>query len=175
MKAPPPKEAHNESEGHPSSARAKEAGRRYRNNPAPSHWLSRERAGDRETVRSTEKEMEVEKELPSLLLSSTVPAVNSCSSNGESDVEALLAKLRAFRAMCCWEISWEITLVKTFVPTESKAETNSGDAARGLGQRRVVVAPSVALVTLELAAYAVFAFNMCFIVELQYRASCGRT
>ncbi|XP_033972815.1 protein diaphanous homolog 3-like isoform X1 [Trematomus bernacchii] len=95
MKAPPPKEAHNDSEGHPSSARAKEAGRRYRNNPAPSHWLSRERAGDRETVRSTEKEMEVEKELPSLLLSSTVPAVNSCSSNGESDVEALLAKLRA--------------------------------------------------------------------------------
>ncbi|KAK5874149.1 hypothetical protein PBY51_019122 [Eleginops maclovinus] len=95
IKAPPPKEDHNESDGHPSSARAKESGRRYRNNPAQSHWLDRERVVDRETVKKTEKEMEVVKEPPSRKLSSTDAAVNSCSTNGESDVEALLAKLRA--------------------------------------------------------------------------------
>ncbi|XP_044051300.1 protein diaphanous homolog 3-like [Siniperca chuatsi] len=90
VKAPPAKEAHNESEGHPSAARARascsESSRSYR--------LDRERAVERETVKN-EKEMEVEAEPPAFQPSSTGAAVNSCSTNGESDVEALLAKLRA--------------------------------------------------------------------------------
>ncbi|XP_059208190.1 protein diaphanous homolog 3-like [Centropristis striata] len=100
VKAPPAKEAHNESEGHPSAARAKaaacsEPGRRYRNAPGHSHWLDRERVVERETVKPTEKEMEVEARPPAFQPSSTGAAVSSCSTNGESDVEALLAKLRA--------------------------------------------------------------------------------
>lgn len=100
MKAPPTKEAHNESEGHPSAARTKaaacsESGRRYRNTPSHSHWLDRERVVERETVKLTENKMEVEAEPPAFQPSSTAAAVSSCSSNGESDLEALLAKLRA--------------------------------------------------------------------------------
>ncbi|XP_028433012.1 protein diaphanous homolog 3 isoform X4 [Perca flavescens] len=100
VKAPPAKEAHNESEGHPSAARAKtaacsESGRRYRNTPSHSHWLDRERVVERETVKLTENKMEVEAEPPAFQPSSTAAAVSSCSSNGESDLEALLAKLRA--------------------------------------------------------------------------------
>ncbi|XP_035507918.1 protein diaphanous homolog 3-like [Morone saxatilis] len=100
VKAPPAKEAHNESEGHPSAARSKaaactESGRRYRNPPGHSYWLDRERVVEREMVKPTEKEMEVEAEPPAFQPTSTGAAVSSCSTNGESDVEALLAKLRA--------------------------------------------------------------------------------
>ncbi|XP_029282034.1 protein diaphanous homolog 3-like isoform X2 [Cottoperca gobio] len=99
-KALPAKEAHNEFEGHPSAARAKaaagsEPGRRYRNTPGHSQWLNRERVFEREKVKPTEKEMEVETDPPAFQPSSTANAVSSCSTNGESDVEALLAKLRA--------------------------------------------------------------------------------
>ncbi|KAI3377530.1 hypothetical protein L3Q82_008697 [Scortum barcoo] len=100
VKATPAKEAHNESEGHPSAARAKaascsESGRRYRNTPGHSYWLDRERVVDREMVRPTEKEREVEAEPSAIQPSSTDATVSSCTTNGESDVEALLAKLRA--------------------------------------------------------------------------------
>lgn len=100
MKAPPAKEARNESEDHPSAARAKaaacsESGRRYRNAPGHSYWLDRERVVEREMVKPTGKEMEVEAEHPAFHPSTTGAAVSSCSTNGESDVEALLAKLRA--------------------------------------------------------------------------------
>ncbi|XP_037607789.1 protein diaphanous homolog 3-like isoform X2 [Sebastes umbrosus] len=100
VKAAPAKEAHNESEGHPSAARAKaaacsESGRRYRNAPGQSHWLDRERVVERETIKPTEKMTEVEAELPASQPSSTGAAVSSCSTNGESDLEALLARLRA--------------------------------------------------------------------------------
>ncbi len=104
MKAPPAKEAHNESEGHPSAARAKavaclESGRRYRNTPGHSYLLDRERVVEREAVKLTEKQREVEAEppsfQPSFQPSSTGAAVSSCTTNGDSDVEALLAKLRA--------------------------------------------------------------------------------
>ncbi|XP_045889201.1 protein diaphanous homolog 3-like [Micropterus dolomieu] len=100
VKAPPAKEARNESEDHPSAARAKaaacsESGRRYRNAPGHSYWLDRERVVEREMVKPTGKEMEVEAEHPAFHPSTTGAAVSSCSTNGESDVEALLAKLRA--------------------------------------------------------------------------------
>ena len=100
MKAPPAKEALNESEGHPSAGRSKvaacsESGRRYRNPPGHSCWLDRERVVEREAVRPTEKEVEVEAEPPAFQPTSTVAAVSSYSTNGEADVEALLAKLRA--------------------------------------------------------------------------------
>ncbi|CAK6965931.1 protein diaphanous homolog 3-like [Scomber scombrus] len=101
VKAPPAKEAHNESEGHPSAtARAKaapcpESGRRYRNYPGHSYGLERERVVDREMVKPTVKEMGIEAEPPAFQPSSTGATVSSCSTNGESDVEALLAKLRA--------------------------------------------------------------------------------
>ncbi|XP_076586660.1 protein diaphanous homolog 3-like [Chaetodon auriga] len=92
VKAPPAKEAHNESEGHASAAQSKaaacsESGHRYRNPRGNSYWLDRERVVEREMVKPTEKAMEVDAEPPA--------AVSSCSTNGESDVEALLAKLRA--------------------------------------------------------------------------------
>ncbi|XP_034536454.1 protein diaphanous homolog 3-like isoform X1 [Notolabrus celidotus] len=93
VKAHAGKETHNESEGHPSAARDKasagsESGRRYRNNAANSCWMDRERVVERELLRSAEREVvEVEAE-PST-------AAVSCGTNGESDVEALLAKLRA--------------------------------------------------------------------------------
>ncbi|XP_027137336.1 protein diaphanous homolog 3 isoform X3 [Larimichthys crocea] len=100
VKAPPAKETHNESESHPSAARSKaavclESGRRYRNPPGHSHWLDRERVVERQAVKPTEKEMEVEAEPPTFQTTSTGAVVSSCSTNGESDVEALLAKLRA--------------------------------------------------------------------------------
>ncbi|XP_034723820.1 protein diaphanous homolog 3-like isoform X3 [Etheostoma cragini] len=102
VKASPAKEPRNESECHPSAARAKaaacsEPGRRYRNTPSHSHWLDRERVVERETVKLTENKMGVEAEPPAFQHSSTATAaaVSSCSSNGESDLETLLAKLRA--------------------------------------------------------------------------------
>lgn len=100
MKAPHANEAHNEPEGHPSAARSKvaacsESGRRYRIPPGHSSWLDRERVIERETVKVAEKKMEVEADPPAFQLTSIGAAVSSCSTNGESDVEALLAKLRA--------------------------------------------------------------------------------
>lgn len=100
VKASHANEAHNEPEGHPSAARSKvavcsESGRRYRNPPGHSSWLDRERVIEKETVRVAEKKMEIETEPPAFQVTSSGAAVSSCSTNGESDVEALLAKLRA--------------------------------------------------------------------------------
>lgn len=100
MKAPSAWEAHNESESHPSAARAKaavgsESGRGYRNVAGHGYGLDRERVLER--VKATEKEMEVgtgSAGTPAFQ-SSFSPTVSSCGTNGESDVEALLAKLRA--------------------------------------------------------------------------------
>ncbi|XP_041847658.1 protein diaphanous homolog 3-like isoform X2 [Melanotaenia boesemani] len=99
-KAPPAKEARNESEGHPSAARIKasassESGRRNRNAPGHVYGLDRERVVEREMVRVMEKETDVDEEAPAFQPSSSGPAVSSCDANGEADVEALLAKLRA--------------------------------------------------------------------------------
>lgn len=93
-------EAHNEPGGLPSAARSKvavssESGRRYRNPLDQSSWLDRERVTERETVKAAKKEMEVEADPLAFQLTSIDAAVSSCSTNGESDVEALLAKLRA--------------------------------------------------------------------------------
>ncbi|XP_044208402.1 protein diaphanous homolog 3-like isoform X2 [Thunnus albacares] len=101
VKAPPANEAHNESEGYPSAtARAKasaclESGRRYRNTPGHSYGQDRERVVERETVKPTAKEIGFEAEPPAFQPPSAGATVSSCSTNGESDVEALLAKLRA--------------------------------------------------------------------------------
>ncbi|XP_068435700.1 protein diaphanous homolog 3-like isoform X2 [Clinocottus analis] len=100
VKAPPAKEAHNESEGHPSASRTKaaacsESGRKYKNTPGLSHWLDRERVVERETARPLEKEKEVEAEPPAFRPPPAGVAVSERSTNGESDLEALLAKLRA--------------------------------------------------------------------------------
>ncbi|XP_031702229.1 protein diaphanous homolog 3 [Anarrhichthys ocellatus] len=100
VKAPPAKEAHNESEGHPSAARAKaaacsESSRRYKNTPGHSRWLDRERVVERETVKPPEKEMQLEAEPPAFQTSSAGAAFSDCSTKGESDLEALLARLRA--------------------------------------------------------------------------------
>ncbi|XP_067352242.1 protein diaphanous homolog 3-like isoform X2 [Channa argus] len=99
-KAPPAKEAPIESGGQPSAARAKAAAcsasdHRYRNTPGHSYRLEREKVVEREAVKPTEREMEVEAAPLAFQSSSTGAAVSSCSANGESDVEALLAKLRA--------------------------------------------------------------------------------
>ncbi|CAB1431989.1 unnamed protein product [Pleuronectes platessa] len=89
-----------EPQGHPSAARSRaaactEPGRRYRHTPGPGYGLDRERVVERQTVKVTEREMYVEAEAPVLQTSSTGAPVGSCGTNGESDVEALLAKLRA--------------------------------------------------------------------------------
>lgn len=101
VKAPSAREAHNESESHPSAARAKaavgsESGRGYRNVAGHGYGPDRERVLER--VKVTEKEMEVgtgSAGTPAFQSSSFSPTVSSCGTNGESDVEALLAKLRA--------------------------------------------------------------------------------
>ncbi|XP_030581251.1 protein diaphanous homolog 3 isoform X2 [Archocentrus centrarchus] len=103
VKAPPAQEAHNESESHPSAARAKaavgsESGRRYRNVAGHGYGLDRERVVERGMVKVSEREMEVgagSVGTPAFQTSSFSPTVSSCGTNGESDVEALLAKLRA--------------------------------------------------------------------------------
>ncbi|XP_034437174.1 protein diaphanous homolog 3-like isoform X3 [Hippoglossus hippoglossus] len=100
QEAPPTKGAPAEPQGHPSAARSRaaactEPGRRYRNTPGHGYGLDRERVVERQTVKVTEREMYVEAEPPGLQTSSAGASVSSCGSNGESDVEALLAKLRA--------------------------------------------------------------------------------
>nr|XP_043886532.1 protein diaphanous homolog 3-like isoform X2 [Solea senegalensis] len=100
VEAPPAKEVRDESAGHPSAARAKpaastEPGRRYKNMPGHTYGVERERVVERETVKVTEKQRDVEAERPVFQSSSTGAPVNSCSTNGDTDVEALLAKLRA--------------------------------------------------------------------------------
>ncbi|KAM9861067.1 protein diaphanous homolog 3-like [Aulostomus maculatus] len=93
-KAPPAKEAHQESEGLPcAGAQAKaavcsESGRRYRNAPGHSYGLGRERVVEREMVKLIQTDVECPAVQPS-------PAATTSSCNGESDVEALLARLRA--------------------------------------------------------------------------------
>uniref|UniRef100_A0A1A8RE74 Diaphanous homolog 3 n=1 Tax=Nothobranchius rachovii TaxID=451742 RepID=A0A1A8RE74_9TELE len=99
-KAPLAKEARNESDSRPSADRAKvsgclESGGRYGIASGHSSRLERNRGVEREMVKVTEKELEVEAENPSLQPSSSGPAVSSCNTTAESDVEALLAKLRA--------------------------------------------------------------------------------
>ncbi|MEQ2234263.1 hypothetical protein ILYODFUR_030119 [Ilyodon furcidens] len=92
-KAPAAKEARNESEGHPSVARAKasacfEVGRKYKNTPGHSCGLDREQAAEKEMVKPAEKKPEIEAETSAIQPS-------SADANGEPDVEALLARLRA--------------------------------------------------------------------------------
>lgn len=93
VKAPHAREAHNESEGHPSAARAKaavcsESGRRYKNTQGAGLWLDRERVVERARVKPPEKQTEVQAEAPASQTSSS-------GADGESDLEALLARLRA--------------------------------------------------------------------------------
>lgn len=101
VKAPPAKEAHNKSESHSSAAaQAKltagtETGRRYRNTPGHTYGLDRERVVERQTLKPMEKGIVVEAEPLGLQQPSSGAPVSSCCTNGESDVEALLAKLRA--------------------------------------------------------------------------------
>lgn len=82
----------NESEGYPSVARAKasacsEVGQKYKNTPGNSRGLDRERAADREVVKLAERKPEMKVESPVLQ--------TAADANGEPDVEALLARLRA--------------------------------------------------------------------------------
>lgn len=98
-------EAQSEPEARQSAAPSKvapcsEAGRRYRN-PLAGHtsWQERERVIERGLVKAAERERERETEVgaepPAFQPTSAGAAVSSCSANGESDVEALLARLRA--------------------------------------------------------------------------------
>ncbi|KAM3626177.1 uncharacterized protein V6R79_024140 [Siganus canaliculatus] len=92
-KAPAAKEGQNEREGHPSAARSRaavcsEPGSRYRNPTGHISCLDRERVVERELVMAAEKEVEADAELPAFQMT-------SCGANGESDVETLLARLRA--------------------------------------------------------------------------------
>ncbi|KAM8894432.1 protein diaphanous homolog 3-like isoform 2-T2 [Spinachia spinachia] len=93
VKAPRAREAHNQSEGHPSAARAKaagcsESGRRYKNTAGAGHWLDRETGVERARVKPPDAQTEVPAEAPASQTSSSGP-------EGESDLEALLARLRA--------------------------------------------------------------------------------
>lgn len=98
MKATHAKAADNEPEAQQSVSQPKvavysESGRRYRYPQGHSSSLARERVMEREMVKATEKE--VEGEPTAFQLTSSSAAVSSCTTNGESDVETLLAKLRA--------------------------------------------------------------------------------
>ncbi|XP_072321753.1 protein diaphanous homolog 3-like [Eucyclogobius newberryi] len=87
------KEAHNETEAHPSTGRSKaEAGRRNKHTAGLStcYGPDRERAVDREMIKRGERERQVERE-PAVI--QTPPAMSV--GNGDTDVEALLARLRA--------------------------------------------------------------------------------
>ncbi|KAF7655748.1 hypothetical protein LDENG_00051250 [Lucifuga dentata] len=95
-KAPPAREPHYQAEDHPSAAQAKtaacsESGHRFRHTPGHHHGLDRETAAEKELVKKVEKEMKVE---PSAFQPSSTCSTTSSTSE-ESDVEALLAKLRA--------------------------------------------------------------------------------
>uniref|UniRef100_UPI003AADB6B9 protein diaphanous homolog 3-like n=1 Tax=Centroberyx gerrardi TaxID=166262 RepID=UPI003AADB6B9 len=99
-KGPPAKEAHYEAESHPSAARGKaaactETGHRYRHTPGLSHRPDRERAVEREREKAMEKAVEIEAQPAAFQPSSTGTTIGGSSTNGESDVEALLARLRA--------------------------------------------------------------------------------
>ncbi|XP_062417701.1 protein diaphanous homolog 3-like isoform X1 [Pungitius pungitius] len=86
VKAPRAREAHNESEGHPSRAAAcAESGRRCKNTAGGGHWLDRERVVERARVKPPERQTEVQAEA----------AACQTPADGESDLEALLARLRA--------------------------------------------------------------------------------
>ncbi|XP_068173739.1 protein diaphanous homolog 3-like [Antennarius striatus] len=99
VKTPHANKANKESEDHQSVTRSKvaacsELSRRCRNPTGVSSWPDRERVMEREMVKPPEKvkDMEGEAESPSTVTSA---ALSACNSNGETDVEALLAKLRA--------------------------------------------------------------------------------
>ncbi|XP_028291128.1 protein diaphanous homolog 3-like isoform X1 [Gouania willdenowi] len=99
VKAPHAKETLYDCEGYPSAARAKasaclEPSRRYRNPAGFGYGLDRERMVEGEATKAPEKGRKVE-ERPVFQSSSSGPAGSSCSPSGDSDVEALLAKLRA--------------------------------------------------------------------------------
>lgn len=94
VKASHANEGRNDAEGQSSASQPKvaafpETGRRYRNPAGHSSWLDRERVLEKETVKVAEREPEAFQPTPG------DGAVSSCSTNGEPDVEALLAKLRA--------------------------------------------------------------------------------
>lgn len=91
-KAPPAKEVRSESEGHPSVTKAKasacsEAGHKYKHTPGHSCGLDRDQAEEREVVKLAEKKTDEVGNHASLS--------SSAEENGEPDVEALLARLRA--------------------------------------------------------------------------------
>lgn len=94
VKASHANDARNEAEGQqaapqPKVAPCSESGRRYRNPAGHSSWLERERVLGKETVKV------VESEPAAFQPTSGDAALSSCTTHGESDVEALLAKLRA--------------------------------------------------------------------------------
>lgn len=93
-KAPTFKAAHNKSEGQPSAARTKtaEPGRRDKNTSGHIYGTDRERPLDREAFKAVERERQVEVEPPAAHTPSTAAMTVS---NSETDVEALLARLRA--------------------------------------------------------------------------------
>lgn len=94
-------EAQSEPEARQSAAPSKvaacsEVGRRHRNPPAGhTSWQERERLIERGPVKAAVRETEVGAEPPAFPPTSAGAAASSCSANGESDVEALLARLRA--------------------------------------------------------------------------------
>lgn len=93
-------EARSEPEGRPpATAAGPEPARRYRNPAANSCWQDRERVIERRMVKAAEREPEVEAEPPAFPPTpAAAPVTNAASgygANGVSDVEALLAKLRA--------------------------------------------------------------------------------
>lgn len=86
VKAPLLKEA----EGHSSTYRTKaEPGRRYKNNSSHNYGPERERPPDREAFKAVEKDVERQVEVIQTM------ATPATVSNGETGVEALLARLRA--------------------------------------------------------------------------------
>ncbi|CAF99770.1 unnamed protein product [Tetraodon nigroviridis] len=94
VKASHANEARNEAEGQQSASQPKaavcsESGQRYRNPMGHSSWVDREKVSEKETGKAVDPEPAA----PSPT-SGDAP-VGSRSTNGESDVEALLAKLRA--------------------------------------------------------------------------------
>ncbi|XP_056134273.1 protein diaphanous homolog 3 [Lampris incognitus] len=104
VKGPPAKEAHYEAEGYPSAARGKAAARteptqRHRQTPGHSQAPERERAaGTTEREKRIDSDVEVAAKPPTSQSSSSSigsTATGGGGTNGESDVEALLARLRA--------------------------------------------------------------------------------
>lgn len=84
-----------EPEGRPPAA-GPEPARRYRNPAANSCWQDRERVIERRMVKAAEPEVEAEPPaFPPTPAAAATNAAGGCGANGVSDVETLLAKLRA--------------------------------------------------------------------------------